>query len=154
MLTGLQHTHNFLRWIIIIMMIWSVIEIIKGRREGARFEGQARKAFLFTLIAIHVQVLIGLGLYFSSEVVKMALNSSEMMSNSFLRFWAIEHIFGMVLAAVLITIGWSRAKRATDDRVKFKRIAFNYILGFIIILATIPWPFREMFSHYSWFPGM
>jgi cytochrome bd-type quinol oxidase subunit 1 len=92
-------------------------------------------------------------MYFMSNVVDAALESEAMMKSSTHRFWAIEHMVGMLLGAILITIGWSKAKKAIENAAKFKKIAVFYTIGFIIILATIPWPFREMFEGRSWFPG-
>jgi hypothetical protein len=72
------------------------------------------------------------------------------MSSSFYRFFAIEHIFGMLVAMALVTIGHSKAKKATTDVEKFKKIKVFYTLALIIILATIPWPFREALGG-KWF---
>jgi hypothetical protein len=74
----------------------------------------------------------------------------ETMSSSFYRFFAIEHIFGMLVAMALVTIGHSKAKKATTDAEKFKKIKVFYTLALIIILATIPWPFREALGG-KWF---
>ena len=71
------------------------------------------------------------------------------MSNDVLRFFLVEHIFIMVLAVLLITIGYSRAKRAIDEGKKFRNILVFYLLGLLLILAGIPWPFQDYGT--SWF---
>jgi len=48
----------------------------------------------------------------------------------------------MIIAIALITIGFSLSKRAQESITKFKRVAVFYLLGLIIILSSIPWPFR------------
>ncbi len=154
MFTGLLHMHSLLRWVLVVLMVLALIEAFTGKSGNKPFEGKSRKVFLFTLIALHVQVLLGLAMYFMSDVVDAALASGEVMKNSSHRFWAVEHMVGMLLGATLITIGWSKAKKAIDDAAKFKKIALFYTLGFILIMATIPWPFREIFAGRSWFPGM
>ena len=73
------------------------------------------------------------------------------MSNSFQRFWMIEHLIGMLIAIVLITIGHSKSKKGADANQKNKAIRTFYLIALIIILLTIPWPFKEGFEGYGWF---
>jgi hypothetical protein len=54
------------------------------------------------------------------------------------RFWAIEHITGMLIAIILITIARGKAKV-----LNYNAAAWLYLIALIIILATVPWPFRE-----------
>ena len=56
--------------------------------------------------------------------------------------FAVEHMTTMIIAVVLITLGYSRAKRRTSDGGKFKAIFWFYLIGLVIMLAGIPWPFR------------
>jgi uncharacterized membrane protein SirB2 len=73
------------------------------------------------------------------------------MKSSALRFWAVEHITGMVIAIVIGTIGYSRAKRSADNAVAYKRVFWGYLLALIIIFLTIPWPFRAEGIARPWF---
>jgi len=72
------------------------------------------------------------------------------MSITNLRFYSVEHLAGMLIAIILITIGYSSAKRLKEDRLKFKKIFTFYLIGLILILASIPWPFRSELGG-SWF---
>jgi L-asparagine transporter-like permease len=65
------------------------------------------------------------------------------MSDPVVRFWAVEHMSGMLIGIILITIGRARGKRKDTDLAKHKTFAIFYIIGLIIILAMIPWPGRE-----------
>ena len=67
-----------------------------------------------------------------------------MMSDKLYRFYTVEHISGMLVAIVLITIGYSRSKRALDASTKQRLIAIFYGLGLLLVLAMIPWPFRGL----------
>ncbi len=80
----------------------------------------------------------------------MSAGMGEAMKDSVMRFWMVEHIFGMVIGIALITIGRIAAKKATEDKAKFKKIAVYFSIGLLIILATIPWPFREFLGR-GWF---
>jgi hypothetical protein len=72
------------------------------------------------------------------------------MKNPQLRFFGMEHILLMVLAAVLITIGRKKAEKAVDPAKKHKLIAIWYVIGLILIFLAIPWPFRANLGG-AWF---
>jgi NADH:ubiquinone oxidoreductase subunit 2 (subunit N) len=73
------------------------------------------------------------------------------MKNNVFRFFTVEHSLMMLIAIVLITVGHSKAKKATTDEKKFKTLAIFFTLALIIILAAIPWPFREVGMGRGWF---
>lgn len=142
MYTGLLHLHSALRYIVVILLVIAIIKAFTGWFGQKPFTEGDRKLGLFTLISVHVQLLIGLILYFVSPVVQSALSDmGSAMKNPELRFWAVEHIATIIIGIVLITVGYSTAKRATSDLVKFKRIALFYLIGFVLIMTAIPWPF-------------
>nr|WKN38184.1 cytochrome B [Tunicatimonas sp. TK19036] len=145
MYTGLLHLHSALRYIVVILVIFAIIKAFTGWTGNKPFTEGDRKLGLFALISVHVQLIIGLILYFVSPVVQSALNDmGSAMQNPELRFWAVEHIATNIIGIALITVGYSTAKRATSDTVKFKRIAIYYLIGFIIIMTAIPWPFMRV----------
>src|SRR5690606_29530387 len=91
-----------------------------------------RKINLFAMISAHVQLLIGLILYFISP----AVNFSN-MGNAVTRYWNVEHISIMIISLVLITIGHSKSKKAVDAKAKHKAIAVFYTIGLVLILVGI-----------------
>jgi membrane protein DedA with SNARE-associated domain len=72
------------------------------------------------------------------------------MKDSILRFWAVEHITGMIIGIALVTVGYSTAKRAATDAQRYKRILIWFGLGILVVLATIPWPFLEKGMGRGW----
>ena len=72
------------------------------------------------------------------------------MKDAVMRFWLVEHLTGMLIGIALITVGRIAAKKAATDQAKFKKIAVFFTLGLLVILATIPWPFREALGR-GWF---
>jgi hypothetical protein len=95
---------------------------------------------LFTLIVAHIQLLIGLGWYFMSPWFKaLKENSGEVMADQATRLLAVEHPIMMILAIILITIGWSKHKKKTTDSAKFKTFAIFYGIALLLILYRIPW---------------
>lgn len=147
----LLRSHSGLRWILLILVLGAIFRAFTNMSSG-KFTALDDKLSLFSLITAHVQLLLGLGLYFISPFVKAAMEAGMgvAMKDSVMRFWLIEHIFGMVIGITLITVGRIAAKKATEDKAKFKKIAVYFSIGLLIILATIPWPFREILGR-GWF---
>jgi len=137
MYPGLVHAHSGLRWIALILLLAAVAVAIGKWQGRSGYTDGNRKLYLFTLIAVHTQLLIGLVLYFISPKVDFGL-----LSDKLYRFYTVEHTTGMLIAIVLITIGYSRSKRATDPTTKQRLVGIFYGLGLLLILASIPWPFR------------
>ena len=146
MTTGFSHMHSLLRWILLLLLI---ITIVKAFTSKSYSTGD-KKLALFTMIAAHVQLIIGFSLYFMKGVYKFFGNEGA-MADSFQRFWMVEHMMGMLIAIVLITIGHSKVKKAQEEEKKNKSIRIFYTIALIIILLTIPWPFKEGFAQYGWF---
>ncbi len=145
MYIGLLHLHSALRYVVVILLIIAIIKAFAGWLGGRPFTPADRKLSLFTLIAVHTQLLIGLILYFVSPIVQSALNDmGQAMKDTASRFWAVEHIATNLIGIVLITIGYSTAKRANTDKAKFTRVALFYLIGFILIMTAIPWPFNRI----------
>ena len=78
---------------------------------------------------------------------------TSVMKDKFFRFFWVEHPVAMILAIVLMTLGHGMAKKAVSDEVKYKKAFYYFLFALIIILATVPWPFREIVGR-PWFPGM
>lgn len=141
--SGLLHLHNFLRWIILFFLLVAVIQSL-GKKSGLQ------KTSLWLLIAAHITLLIGLYQYFTSAVGYKLIQANgfgAVMKDSIMRFWAVEHITGMLIAIILITVARGKAKSGGYP-------FMLYMLALIIILAVVPWPFRELGIGRPWFPGM
>jgi hypothetical protein len=137
MYPGLVHAHSGLRWIALILLVVAVVTAISKWQGRSGYTDGNRKLYLFTLISVHTQLLIGLLLFFISPKVDFS-----MMSEKIYRFYTAEHTAGMLIAIVLITIGYSKSKRADDGVTKQRLISIFYGIGLLLILASIPWPFR------------
>ena len=75
----------------------------------------------------------------------------EVMKNPTDRFFAVEHLAGMLIAIILMHIGKALGKKDLPHRTKHRRTALFYVLALLIILASIPWPFREIGADRGWF---
>jgi uncharacterized membrane protein len=138
----LLHAHSGFRYVVGILLIVAVIIALAGWFGKSAYSEGNRKLNLFTLISAHIQLLIGLALYFVSPFVKF---SSETMKNDTLRYWTVEHITMMIIAIVLITIGHSKSKKALTSEAKHKTIAIFYTIALIIIILAIFMSKRGLF---------
>jgi len=73
------------------------------------------------------------------------------MKDPYNRFFAVEHLAGMLIAIILIHIGKAQGKRPIGDKAKHRRTMIFYLVALLIILASIPWPFREIFHMRGWY---
>jgi len=138
--TILKHTHGGLRWLLLIGLVVAIIKFVTGWSKNRVFDSGDKKVALFTLIFAHLQLVLGLVLYFMGPWPEMlAENAAEVMKSGELRFYAVEHLIGMLVAIALITVGYSRAKRLKLDFKKFKVLLWTYLVSLIIILINIPW---------------
>lgn len=155
--TGLLHLHNLLRWVVLILLLISIFKSYTGGSSNRAFSPGDRKTWLFTMIAAHITLLLGLyqwliGRYGLLSYVKP--EGSSMMKDPFLRFFQVEHPVSMLLAIVFITLGYGMSKKPVEDGVKFKKALRYFILALILILAAVPWPFRGDIIGRPLFPGM
>ena len=140
--------HSWLRWAVILfglIAIWRAIEGVRSRRAWLPGDDRVCKIFLG---ALDLQMLLGLLLYFVfSPLTKAALGDfAGAMKDPLMRFWAVEHVFGMLIGVALAHAGMSRARRAATDTLRHRRVAIFFILALLIILASIPWPGRLLYG--------
>lgn len=152
MYTGLLHTHNLLRYAIIILLVLALVKSFAGWFGKKEYTASDNKISLFLLISAHLQLLIGLGLYFMSPLVKNAMSDmGAAMKDAALRFWATEHLTAMILGIILITLGRIMGKKGKTDSAKFRRQAIFFLLATVLIFSAIPWPWAETGIARPWF---
>lgn len=132
----LQSLHSTLAYVALAVLILAVINAINGLLNKKLFTSKDLRLSLFALIFCHIQLAIGLILYFISP---KGLEAISQMSNSALRLTAVEHPLINIVAIILITIGWSKQKKQESQNGKFKKIAVFYSLGLLLILSRLPW---------------
>jgi len=136
----LKTIHSYWAFFVLIILIVAIFNALSGRSSRRTFGVKDLRISLFGLIFSHIQLLIGLILYFISPWFNQW---SEMgmgvMKNTESRMYLIEHPLTNILAIALITMGWSMHKRQADSSKKFLRIALFYGLGLLFLLSRIPW---------------
>ena len=133
--------HSYLAYIVLAVLFLAVANAIVGLVGNKMFTPEKDfRLSLFTLILSHIQLVVGLILFFVSANGLKAIQTLGMGGmNAPARLLAVEHPFINILAVVLITIGWSRHKKFMEGNKKFQSIAIFYGLGLIFFLSRIPW---------------
>lgn len=138
MYIGFKHLHSTLALLLLIVFALALVFHIIGLLTSSQYTKGHRVAALVGLIVSHLQLLAGLVLYLISPLGVSNL-SGDTMKDSLGRLYALEHPLINIIAIALITIGYSKAKKAITDKQKFTKIVVFYSLGLILILSRIPW---------------
>jgi len=133
--------HSYWAYIVLIVLIITVITAIMGWLSKKEYKANNLRIALFALIAAHIQLIIGFIAYFTSDFYATMSNigMGEVMKNSELRKPLVEHPSMIIIAIILITIGFSKHKKKTTDKAKFETISIFYGIALLIILGMIPW---------------
>ena len=132
----LLKSHSGWRYVVMLTLVLAILSSFAGWFGKKNFSPGNKKINLFALISAHIQFVLGLILYFLSPFVKAGEMSVAMKDDS-LRYWTVEHTTMMLIAIVLITVGYSKSKRILDSAAKHKTVAIFYTLAFIIIITAI-----------------
>ncbi len=145
--------HSLLRYAVVVLAVVAVVAAWQGFVGGKAVAPLHKRVNLAFLIAVDLQLLLGLALYlFFSPVVKAAMaDMGAAMKTRGLRFWAVEHTFLMLLAVVMVHIGYATWKRGSDDKTRHKRAAIFFTIAVVLIAAGIPWPFLQEIGR-PWLP--
>jgi len=133
--------HSYLAYVVLALLFIAVGNALIGLAQNKMFTLEIDfRISLFTLILVHLQLLLGLIVYFTSASGWNAVQQLGMGGmNSAARLLAVEHPFINILGVVFITIGWSRHKKFMEGNKKFKSILIFYGIGLVLILSRIPW---------------
>ena len=136
----MKEIHSYWAYVVLLILIVAVINTLRGVIQKKEFTDKDLRIGLFALIVSHMQLLIGFGWYFMSPWFKaLKTNGAAVMSDKGVRLLAIEHPITMILAILLITMGWSKHKKKTEALAKFKTLAIFYGLALLLMLSRIPW---------------
>jgi hypothetical protein len=140
-LPGITYLHSIFRYFILLFALIVVIQCIMGIVGKKKFKSINKQSALVLLIFCDLQLLLGVVLY-SLKGMTNLFSSGNVMKDPVSRFWAVEHGVGMIIAIVLVHVGYSVTKKLMDDDRKFKKLFRNVFIALIIILFTIPWQWR------------
>jgi hypothetical protein len=142
MYSFLLSLHSFCRWLVLASLLYAIYRGFRGAATGAVFTKSDNILRHVTATIAHIQLTFGVWLYFISPIVDYFLhNFKDAVHERDIRFFGMEHSLMMLIAVVLITIGSAMSKRKETDKEKFKTMAVWYLIGLVVILSSIPFPF-------------
>ncbi len=140
MYSVVQFVHSYWAYLVVIVLVVATFNALAKFFGKKEYGGRDMSLALFTLITMHIQLLIGLVLWFISPNGLEAIKVNGMGGlSSASRQLAVEHPTLMIIAVVLVTVGYSKHKKQRLSTPKFKKIAIFYTLALITVLAIIPW---------------
>lgn len=136
---ALLHTHNLLRWVVLLLGVLAFVKAYQGI-SGDRPYAAARRVGVFFTAALHLQLLLGLGLFLVSPFIRTAMSDMQTtMRDAATRFFVAEHPTVMVAAVVLMTIGGLVAKNAASDAARHRKAMVFIGITMLLLLWGIPW---------------
>jgi hypothetical protein len=120
---------------LVLVIIWALVGALSSRE----FQEKDRKIALIAFIICHIQLLVGLILYFVSPLGFSLLAGGGAMADATARLTALEHPLINIVAIVLISVGYIRSKKLESSTAKFRSIYMMYAIGLVLILSRIPW---------------
>jgi hypothetical protein len=151
--TALLHVHSVGRWVILLLLIFAILNsLIAGKRPYIRTDN--RLGLLLTITA-DIMFLVGAYLWYAGawgyKTIQNMGSMGAVMKDSVARFYVVEHLLGMLIAIILIHIGKAQGRKRISDKAKHRRTMIFYLVALLIILASIPWPFREIGTGRGWY---
>lgn len=141
----LDIVHGYWAYLVLLVLLLATFNALIKYFSNKPFGAKDFRISLFGLIVTHIQVLLGLLLFFAHPTLGYGsfrnpdLSMADIMGSSELRLYAVEHPLIMIIAVVFLTIGYSKHKKQLTSKGKFKMLAIFYTIALILILSRIPW---------------
>ena len=136
----LKTVHSYWAFFVLSILFIAILNALIKRISKKSFNLIDLRISLFGLIFSHIQLLIGVILYFISPWFdQWASLGIGVMKNNESRLYLVEHPITNILAILFITIGWSLHKKQSESSKKFLRIILFYGVGYVLLLSRIPW---------------
>lgn len=134
--------HSLIRWFVLAGLLLVIYRAYTGWLNNKPFTSLDNNIRIITVTVAHLQLVVGLSLYFISPIVAYFFTGfPEIIHQREIRFFGMEHSIMMLTAMILITIGSAKAKRKLTDKEKFKTLAIWLSIALFIIFTSIPWAF-------------
>ncbi len=133
-------SHSWLRWVVLILAVLAIYRNYEGFSTGRKWTATDKKFNTLFIGSLHLQLVIGLILYSGVSPMMQGImaDMASSMKNKELRFWAVEHMTGMIIAVLIAQIGSIKAKKQVSDAGKFRTAFFWFLAAIILVLIMIP----------------
>ena len=137
-----QFIHSKWAYLVLVVLVLATANALLKFFGDKEFDPKDFRISLFALITMHIQLLIGIILFFTKDyfsTIQEIGGMGELMANKALRNLIVEHPTTMIIATALVTIGYSKHKKKLVSKPKFKMLAIFYSIALVLVLYMIPW---------------
>ena len=128
-------THSVFRYFALLALLALIIRSLMGWMNKSSHNSIDEKIGLILFMVTHIQLLLGLVLYFISPAVVF---SGDSMKDPVARYWLVEHITMMLIAIILISVARISTRNLADSVAKYKKLfIYNFIALLLIMVAII-----------------
>lgn len=141
MYEAIQIVHSYWAYLVVLVVTLATFNALIGFFTKREYAPKDFRISLFALIVTHIQLLIGIVIFFVSPTIMWFKDVpvKDIMGDPLLRLYNVEHPFTMLVVVTLITIGYSKHKKKLTSTPKFKMLAIFYTIAFAAMLYMIPW---------------
>jgi len=136
--------HSILRYFILLFALLVAAFSLTGMMGKKEFRKMHKQLALGLMIFCDIQLLLGIILYYQKLIAPGVLGAGGVMKNPYTRFYAVEHSLAMVIAIVLVHVGYTVTKKNMDADRKFKRLFWCSFIALGIFMAMIPWEGKQV----------
>lgn len=142
MYVTLLFLHSWLRWIILSALVIVLVRAVYAYFNKDSYNKMDNVSAIILVATTHIQVFIGLVLYFLFSPFTTHPLSESMMSNSVIRYWKFEHITLMFIFLIVVQSARILTKKVANSPNKHKINIIFSLFAVLILLLGMPWPHK------------
>ena len=133
--------HSYWAYVVLLVLLVAFANALFAFIKKRSYKDLDMRIARFTLIIMHFQLLFGFGVYFVSSYFKSAkaIGMGAAMKDKTTRFFIMEHPMVMILAIVLVTVGFVKHKKQPVSLGRFKTLTIYYGIALLLVLSRMPW---------------
>jgi hypothetical protein len=129
--------HNVVAWAVLATGLFVLVKA--ATRQQTWNDGDTAWVRRLTLF-VHLQLLAGLGLFFTSPTIAQARQSmGDSMKDPNLRRLLVEHPTLMLAAVIAATVSGVLVKKAPNAPAKARKALVGTLITMLLIAAVLPW---------------
>ena len=132
--------HGLFRWVVLAAALAAIFVALSGWSGTKPASTNLQWLSVIFVIAMDIEFLTGLVLYFVSPITRAALaNIGEAMKVYEPRFFTVEHTALMFLAVICAHVGGALSRKGRTDLMKYRGAGIAYTISLLLMLSGIPW---------------
>ena len=132
--------HGYFMWVVLALAIITPVAFIAAWLGKRPYTNTHNRLSLFYTIAVDIQLLLGLVVYFfaSGKIQYVFSFGSEALEDSTYRYYAIEHPAAMILAIAFVHAGRIVSRKGTDENARLRLGSIMFVIALILMLVRLP----------------